>query len=144
RRTPKNATIPGLIKVSHTNPTTTPTSDSETILLCQNKKPLNEVGETSVKENRPRRRRANLCGERWSIVARGNLARVPLSKLSPFDCPRHDEPEQNFRRRNEGRARRRNSSARVTKSGVGSQAVAGTVPRGAKRRGARHVPGCVG
>jgi hypothetical protein len=32
----------------------------------------------------PSTRRANLCGKRWSIFARGNMARVPLSKLSPL------------------------------------------------------------
>src|SRR5207302_5188745 len=91
-RTSKNAAIPGLIKVPH-NVTTKPIATSETILLCQNKKQFNEPGKMRVKESRPQHRRANLCGKRWSIFARGNMARVPPSKLLPLDCPRHDEPE---------------------------------------------------
>src|SRR6202040_2549090 len=75
-RTSKNAAIPGLIKVPH-NVTSKPIATSETILLCQNKKPLNELAKTSAKENHPQRKRANLCGKRSSIFARGNMARVP-------------------------------------------------------------------
>src|SRR6266487_6855235 len=97
-RTSKNAAISGLIKVPH-NVTTKPISVSETILLCQNKKPLNALGKTSAKERRHRRKPANLCGKRWSIFARGNMARVPPSKPSLLDCPKHDEPESNFRHR---------------------------------------------
>ena len=91
-RTSKNAAIPGLIKVPH-NVTTKPIATGETILLCQNKKQLNEPGKMRVKESRPQHRRANLCGKRWSTIARGNMARVPLSKRSPLGCPKHDEPE---------------------------------------------------
>lgn len=88
-------------------------------------KPLNELGKTSAKENRHRRRRANLCGKRWSTSARGNMARVPPTKPSPLDCPRHDEPELNFRRRKEGRPGRRNRQ----------RAIHGKQGRGASHRG---------
>src|ERR1700704_2096113 len=57
-RTSKNAAIPGLIKTPR-RATTKPISGNETTLLCQNKKPLNELAKTSAKENRPQRRRAN-------------------------------------------------------------------------------------
>src|SRR5436309_9778155 len=80
-RTSKNAAISGLIKVQH-NVTTKPISASETILLCQNKKQLNALGKTSAKENRHRRRRANLYGKRWSTSARGNMAPVLRSRPS--------------------------------------------------------------
>jgi hypothetical protein len=127
RRTSKNAAIPGLIKVPR-NVTTKSIADRETILLCQNKKPLNELGKTSAKGSRRQHRRANLCGKRWSISARGNMAPVPPSKLSPLDCPRHDALELNFRRRKEGRPGRRNRQPVIhEKQG-----------RGASRRG--HVP----
>jgi len=81
-----------------------------------------------VKESRHRPKRANLCGKRWSIFAKGNMARVPLSKLSPLDCPKHDEPELSFRRRNEGRPGRRNRQ----------RAIHEKLGRGVSRR--RHGP----
>ena len=90
------------------NVTTKTISDRETILLCQNKKPLNELRKMSAKESHPQRKRANLCGKKWSIFARGNMARVPPSKPSPLDYPRHDEPELSSRRRKKGRPERRN------------------------------------
>jgi len=31
--------------------------------------------------------------EEMEHIREGNMARVPLTKLLPLDCPRHDEPE---------------------------------------------------
>src|SRR5947207_2337316 len=81
-RTSKNAAIPELIKVPH-NVTTKPISGSETILLCQNKKQLNGLRKTNAKESHRQRKQANLYGKRWSIFARGNMARVLPSRPSP-------------------------------------------------------------
>ena len=49
------------------------------------------------------------------------MARVPPSKPSPLDCPRHDEPELSFRRRKKGRPGRRNRQRAIhEKQGCGA------------------------